>query len=1365
MSKPVVPVLGSWLQSGRRLGGVSRAFRPRRLATATLLAVGLAALFTQADGHAQGADALGYSRGFLVTGNYVVGGVDLPRDGGTGTINFNGALGNTVPPDAELVAAFLYWEALAPPDTAMAGAMFRGAPIVTAKASRLTSLPGTGSANCWGASGNLDRVLTMYRADVLHMLPKQYDAADRWTGRYLVNDADLTSHGLPLHQVSLGQTGSGNTLTAAAGATLLFVYRDLAEPLRKIVLYDGVHAQAQGTTTTQTIRGIYRSSATPSARITHIVGSGAGNARERLLFNGSVIATDPFPTPIDGGSDRGWANPTFDVSSLMPGTDGSDGFGEIVTTSVDHGANNENATPYECLTWAAIIFSTAVADTDHDGLPDGIEDTPGGLRDPPTAAFPQGEPLPNLHGMGARVGQRDLIVEFNAMYAQPGTTYGSASAPYNATHDSVTDHAGHNHMPTPAVLRRVGEAYLAGGITAHFDVGDLAAYRQLGPEYACLDDAGSECDANAYLVPSQFARGGGLIEERACATCQFSAFPGTVGWPFGFQLYRNAPVGDGGEELTTAQVLEGWTDGTRRRRFDRVRQDYVHYALVAHARGKARSSLPCLAADGETPTDYDVITDGARLCVTPNPQFHVPSSASGVADLPGGNVLVTLGLWDTEHFVGSPYVQASTILHELGHNVNLWHGGQPAIWGNKAQGTTTYVEPNCKPNYLSSMSYLFQVHGLFDDSGKIHLDYSRTAHYPLNETSLTDSTLFPEAGFRPVWFTPAESPLASTLGASAAKRYCNGVAFDSGAPPSPALARVQAANTSSVIDWDGDSATFGGAADVNFDGVLNEVLHGHDDWANVRLDQIRAGRTVRIFTSASGDLLDFGSGDLLDFGSGDLLDFGSGDLLDFGSGTHLVHLASGDFLRYGSGDLLDFGSGDLLDFGSGVLMYGGTDVGAAGDLLDFGSGDLLDFGSGDLLDFGSGDLLDFGSGDLLDFGSGDLLDFGSGDLLDFGSGSGLQELDFDTALALEAPRPHGLVACVLGVNCPDPQPQPFDATYHRIELSWNPPTFGTVSAYQVYRATGGMDPVLVGTTSATTFIDTEELPNGVEFTYWLTATFADGSSSANSDAVVIMAVNDPPVAEDDGYVTPQGTALSVSADGVLANDTDVDSPASSLRLFAVTSGPSNGSLSAHEDGSFTYTPHAGFSGTDSFTYVADNGTWSRDASVPLSGASNDATVTIDVVAPARYGFINVENLPPADRKTFKGGSTAPLRWQWTDPSGQPFDSSGAGAIVKAYACSTRGSLPPAFPVGSFTPQQPGSGNTFSFDLATLTWRFNWKLQYTVTNPVTGQAATYVLPAGTYVVQVSSSVTGQTDPALSHECADGTTVRGALLTVK
>jgi VCBS repeat-containing protein len=94
-------------------------------------------------------------------------------------------------------------------------------------------------------------------------------------------------------------------------------------------------------------------------------------------------------------------------------------------------------------------------------------------------------------------------------------------------------------------------------------------------------------------------------------------------------------------------------------------------------------------------------------------------------------------------------------------------------------------------------------------------------------------------------------------------------------------------------------------------------------------------------------------------------------------------------------------------------------------------------------------------------------------------------------------------------------------------------------------------------------------------------------------------VNNPPVAVADAYVTEQDTPLVVAAPGALANDTDADSdPLSAVKV----TNPAHGTLALNANGGFTYTPAAGYFGTDTFTYKANDGT----------DDSNTAAVTITV---------------------------------------------------------------------------------------------------------------------------------------------------------
>ena len=352
---------------------------------------------------------------------------------------------------------------------------------------------------------------------------------------------------------------SGNQPPESAGASLVVVYRTLAltEPLRKVVIYDGFYPQLGLTTPMQqSIQGFYKRSANPSAKLTHIIASGQPNNNDRIRFNGQTLATGAIPA--GSSSQRAWANPTFNLSNTLwnQGTTTSTVFGETATTTVDHQPANGSD---DCLTWGAVIFSTAVKDDDDDGLPDELEDNPAGLTDP------DGRPLPNLNAMGASSSHKDLFIEVNAMWA-------GAPTPYSL----------HHHMPTPADLKMVGDPFMARGITPHFDVGDIDTYHALGvvQHSDWIDDyiskgarwTGTPIPGQAsvsaddgYLVPSSLARGGELIKEEACdptvlPSCQFPAYPGTVRWKFGLQAYRDAPVGDNGEQLLTAEEIEDWFD-------------------------------------------------------------------------------------------------------------------------------------------------------------------------------------------------------------------------------------------------------------------------------------------------------------------------------------------------------------------------------------------------------------------------------------------------------------------------------------------------------------------------------------------------------------------------------------------------------------------------------------------------------------------------------------------------------------------------------------------------------------------------------------------------------------------------------------
>ena len=96
--------------------------------------------------------------------------------------------------------------------------------------------------------------------------------------------------------------------------------------------------------------------------------------------------------------------------------------------------------------------------------------------------------------------------------------------------------------------------------------------------------------------------------------------------------------------------------------------------------------------------------------------------------------------------------------------------------------------------------------------------------------------------------------------------------------------------------------------------------------------------------------------------------------------------------------------------------------------------------------------------------------------------------------------------------------------------------------------------------------------------------------------------NNKPVANNNQYQVDENTSLNVnSSEGVLANDTDIEND---VLTAVLQNQPAHGTLTLNPDGSFVYTPNTDYTGPDSFTYVANDGT----------ADSNIATVSIQVNA-------------------------------------------------------------------------------------------------------------------------------------------------------
>ena len=123
------------------------------------------------------------------------------------------------------------------------------------------------------------------------------------------------------------------------------------------------------------------------------------------------------------------------------------------------------------------------------------------------------------------------------------------------------------------------------------------------------------------------------------------------------------------------------------------------------------------------------------------------------------------------------------------------------------------------------------------------------------------------------------------------------------------------------------------------------------------------------------------------------------------------------------------------------------------------------------------------------------------------------------------------------------------------------------------------------------------LPGGVTYTDVAGGTY---------HTVLLSAVDAAPVAGDDAVSTNEDTPLVIAPETLLANDSDPDGD--ELSITAVW-GASHGITALGADGTITYTPHANYTGTDTFHYLASHGTLGDAATVTVTVTPvNDAPV-------------------------------------------------------------------------------------------------------------------------------------------------------------
>jgi VCBS repeat-containing protein len=121
------------------------------------------------------------------------------------------------------------------------------------------------------------------------------------------------------------------------------------------------------------------------------------------------------------------------------------------------------------------------------------------------------------------------------------------------------------------------------------------------------------------------------------------------------------------------------------------------------------------------------------------------------------------------------------------------------------------------------------------------------------------------------------------------------------------------------------------------------------------------------------------------------------------------------------------------------------------------------------------------------------------------------------------------------------------------------------------------------------------------------------SATGDTENSTTIVPQNPPVAKEDSFSIPPCSGikkgvLNVDAPGVLGNDTDADGD--TLSAVLVGTGPTHGTLTLDNNGSFKYIADCEIDQADSFTYKATDG----------AADSNVATVSL-----------TVPNVPTADR--------------------------------------------------------------------------------------------------------------------------------------
>ena len=1026
---------------------------------------------------AQTSSQLSLSNNYFVTGNYVVGGVGLRGLGNTTTNLATGTISipdmaqpnaSSVPAGADIVAAFLYWETIEKTKSTLAGqqGFFNGYAITGTILGNPNAPTSWSSGGCAGSS-NGTTTIRVYRADVRPFLNLDTNGNPQGNGSYQVSLADS------------GSNGGGAPLTMGASLVIIYRVESPTVPLNSIVLYDGVIAPSNASSTvSQPIIGFYQAAASPVAKITHIVGNGQPNKSESVFVNSVNLpslygALPPFPGIYNGS----WDNPTWSINTAVQASDASE------TTSVVPAAQGSG-----CVNWGAIVLSTTVQDSDGDGLLDAWEDNQGYID----AISGQWVALP-----GANKSVKDIFVEID----------------YLSNLDLSASSYKHSHLPKQAALDMVGTAFKNRGVNVHFDLGP-GLYQ--GDPYVISYPVSAPVGVATYP-----GAGGNAISEAiflckdSTTLCEFLG-DAAIGWKGGYLFAKNTAPNP---TANPPVPLMG--------NFQPGRKDSYHYVLFGHALGSPRTYWTAagkarnLVGSGVATLVSIVVSNGVGTVTLTTPQsllkpgdvgcsdancdrvtvegalqpqnaplnatykflgspsstfdsisnmftttftiqtsnvtngaydffsepqlgltYGGPTSASGYSDLGGADTAVMFGLWPSDDVlgcqadpsvalatgqtyctnqVGTTTAEAGTLLHEMGHTFFLTHGGTYFPNGAVVSGPLAGQQGN---NPLAVPSY-----GLNCNAG-----YVSSMNYLFQVRGFPDGGIDYSGQTLP---NLSEAALDERLGIGldvftnlASAHFTRWYA-----PPNALDIRLQ-------------NSTRGRFATRHCDGT--PITDG--------------AQMVRVDGSTFSAPIDWNNNFILP----DLIEPVAWQDVDFNGST----ASSSDPAFAGFNDWVNF---DLRQVSARASAFGFS--GSGGHLTGVGGGHLTGVGGGHLTGVGGGHLTGVGGG---------------------------TEQDSEMACSTADPAT-GLSAVQSG---------------HTVALNWTGPELCQVRRYDIWRAVGSFPTLasvlansnafssiktLTGVPPSTTFTDTN-VKNKTTYTYFVTATNKQGATSIASAPATVSVV-------------------------------------------------------------------------------------------------------------------------------------------------------------------------------------------------------------------------------------------------------------------